>query len=292
MFLSPSSIANLANIITGNSGIPPERNFAEICILFKKYIVCESLEVFKNNNNLQGLDDNEILLKYTISKLNSINATSKLTKLVEYIANNSSFYKDAQDATLIFDQVEVIASINAVIKHDNYEIFKARTKNRVYGLNDSLVDYQCLFCKNKLGAYTVIKDHLDKCYLKVNNGDYTGAITNARTLEEQILREIEIHLDSNATSYDGKLPNLYKRVMSLLNFEEGMSENIKTIYRQILGGLSGSINGFAGLRNTMSDSHPIEHMPTENDAILAVNEAKTIANFVVKYYFEKFVNAA
>ena len=108
MLLSSSSIANLANIITGNSGISPERNFDEICILFKKYIVCESLEIFKNNNDLQDLDDNEILLKYTISKLNSINATSKLTKLVEYIANNSSFYKDAQDAMLIFDPVEVI----------------------------------------------------------------------------------------------------------------------------------------------------------------------------------------
>ena len=92
--------------------------------------------------------------------------------------------------------------------------------------------------------------------------------------------------------YDGNLPKLYRRVTNLLNFEDGLSEKIKTIYQQILGGLSSSINGFAGLRNTMSDAHPIERIPSENDAILAINESKTLANFIVRHYFEHYVNAA
>ena len=70
-----------------------------------------------------------------------------------------------------------------------------------------------------------------------------------------------------------------------------MEDKIKTIYSQILRGLSSSINGLSGLRNTMSDSHPLERIPSENDALLAINEAKTVANFIVRHYFEKFVNS-
>ena len=44
MLLSDSSITNLANIITGNSGISPEHTFEEIVKIMKKYVDCESLE--------------------------------------------------------------------------------------------------------------------------------------------------------------------------------------------------------------------------------------------------------
>lgn len=292
MLLSDSSITNLANIITGNSGISPEHSFEDIVKVMKKYVDCESFSTFKNSLDNDNLDENEVIFKFVISKLNKINYSSLLTKLVEFLCNNPSFFKDKANTEFpLYNFDEILASINSSIQDDDYEVFKAKTKYRVYGLNDALVDYNCLFCKNKYGAYIVIKDHLDKCYNKIHNGDYSGAITNARTLLEQILREIEVKLDSEAGSYDGKLPNLYKKVIKLLNFEEGMEDKIKTIYSQILRGLSSSINGLSGLRNTMSDSHPLERIPSENDALLAINEAKTVANFIVRHYFEKFVNS-
>lgn len=292
MLLSDSSITNLANIITGNSGISPEHTFEEIVKIMKKYVNCESLETFKENLNINSVDDNEAIFKFVVYKLNTINCSSVLTDLIEFLCNNPLFFKDKEKTDFPrFDFDEIMASINSSIQDDNYEVFKAKTKYRVYGLNDSIVDFDYLFCKNKLEAYTAVKDHLDKCYSKVNSGDYSGAITNARTLVEQILREIEVKLDSNAQEYDGNLPKLYKRVMKIFKFEENLPDKIKTIYQQILGGLSGSVNGFSGLRNTMSDSHPVEHIPSENDAILAINESKTLANFIVRHYFEHYVNA-
>ena len=39
----------------------------------------------------------------------------------------------------------------------------------------------------------------------------------------------------------------------------------------------------------MSDAHNISHVPTQKDAILAVNTVKTLANFIVEHYFEKYV---
>lgn len=293
MLLSASSITNLANIITGNSGISPEHTFEEIVQILHKYVSCESLEAFKESLELSSIEDNEAIFKFVVSKLNKINCSSALTELIEFLCNNSLFFKDKEKTDFPrFDFDEILTSINSSIQGDNYEVFKAKTKYRVYGLNDSVVDFDYLFCKNKLEAYTAVKDHLNKCYLKINSGDYSGAITNARTLLEQILREIEVKLDSNAPEYDGNLPKLYKRVMKIFKFEENLPEKIKTIYQQILGGLSGSINGFAGLRNTMSDSHPIEHTPTQNDALLAVNESKTLANFIVRHYFEHYIDAA
>jgi len=292
MILSSSSILSLTNIITGNSGISPEHKFEDIQDLLKRYTKCESLEEYKNSIETHELEEYEIIQRYVISKLNKINGTSLLTKLVEQIFNNISFFQESTNIESSYNIEENIFALNSVIKNDNYEIFRYKTKYRVYGLNDSLVDYQCLFCKNKLGAYTVIKDQIEKCYAKVISGDYSGAITNARTLLEQILREIECSLNPDAVEYDGNLPKLYRRVTNLLNFEDGLSEKMKTIYQQILGGLSSSINGFAGLRNTMSDAHPIERIPSENDAILAINESKTLTNFIVRHYFEHYVNAA
>lgn len=293
MILSQPAILSLANIITGNSGISPEHNFDEIVNVLKKYIDCESYTTFKASLDEDNIEDSEAIFKFVVNKLNKINSSSVLTNLVEFICNSSSFFKDKEKTDFPrFDFDEILASINSSISDDNYEVFKAKTKYRVYGLNDSIVDFDYLSCKNKLEAYTVVKDHLDKCYSKINSGDYSGAITNARTLVEQILREIEVKLSSNAPEYDGNLPKLYKRVMKIFKLEENLPEKIKTVYQQILGGLSGSINGFSGLRNTMSDSHPIEHMPTQNDALLAVNESKTIANFIVRHYFEHYIDAA
>ncbi len=38
----------------------------------------------------------------------------------------------------------------------------------------------------------------------------------------------------------------------------------------------------------MSDAHNISHIPTQKDALLAVNTSKTLVNFIVEHYFEKF----
>ena len=56
MLLSASSITNLANIITGNSGISPEHTFEEIVQILHKYVSCESLEAFKESLELNGME--------------------------------------------------------------------------------------------------------------------------------------------------------------------------------------------------------------------------------------------
>jgi len=59
-------------------------------------------------------------------------------------------------------------------------------------------------------------EQIEKCRTKMNQGDYDGAITNARSLVEAVLAAMEKEFDAAAPDYDGDLPKLYKRVQKHL----------------------------------------------------------------------------
>ena len=58
------------------------------------------------------------------------------------------------------------------------------------------------------------------------------------------------------------------------------SKDISDTLKQILSGLTGIVNGLSGLRNLMSDSHARSYKPDKHHAKLAVNAAKTLADFL------------
>jgi hypothetical protein len=115
---------------------------------------------------------------------------------------------------------------------------------------------------------------------KVVDGDYDGAITNARSLVEAVLYEIEGRLDASRPPYDGALQKLYKRAQKLLNLDPdkgNFTESLKTILR----GLSNIVAGMAPMRNKMSDAHVRTYKPERHHAKLAVNSAKTLTDFLI-----------
>ena len=59
-------------------------------------------------------------------------------------------------------------------------------------------------------SHAFIMEQIEKCRTKMSQGDYDGAITNARSLVEAVLAAIEKEFDSNAPDYDGDLPKLYR----------------------------------------------------------------------------------
>ena len=67
-------------------------------------------------------------------------------------------------------------------------------------------------------SHDFIMEQIEKCRTKTSNGDYDGAITNARSLVEAVLVAIEKEFDSDAPDYDGDLSKLYKRVQKHLNW--------------------------------------------------------------------------
>jgi len=116
--------------------------------------------------------------------------------------------------------------------------------------------------------------------------DPEGAITIARTLIESVLKHI---LDNLKITYkeSADLPTLYKKVAKSLNLAP--EQHQEEIFKQILGGLSSTINGLGSLRNKLGDAHGKSKSnikPQERHSELAVNLAGTMAIFLFKTYIE------
>ena len=126
-----------------------------------------------------------------------------------------------------------------------------------------------------------VDQQVKKCDRKLAENDFDGAITNARSLLEVVLSDVEQELSPESPPpYDGDLINLYKRVQKLLNLEPSRSDIAEPL-KQVLGGLASIVAGLAGLRNKMGDAHVRSYQPAKRHAILVVNAAKTLAAFVV-----------
>lgn len=136
-------------------------------------------------------------------------------------------------------------------------------------------------------SFDYIKEQISKCENKIREQDYEGAITNARNLIESICLYIIEYLSNEEYTYDGNLIKLYKKVSNILNLNPSnhSDENLK----QILSGLISQINGISGLRNNFSDAHggspsQKKYKIDDRHAILAVNSAKTISEFLYNTY--------
>lgn len=133
--------------------------------------------------------------------------------------------------------------------------------------------------------FEYIQDQLDKCDEKLAAGDYDGAITNARTLIENICLYI---LDTTKSEYEhkGDLPKLYKQTAKVLNMDS--SQYGENTFKQILSGFVSVINGLASIRNIHSDAHGKSsksyYKPAKRHATFIVNSSKAVAEFLYSSY--------
>jgi len=82
---------------------------------------------------------------------------------------------------------------------------------------------------------------------------------------------------------------LFSRVRKLLNLDPNR-QDISDSIKQVMIGLTNIIHGLSTMRNKMSDSHGVTYKPSRHHAKLAVNSAKTLADFLfdtMSYQMEK-----
>ena len=118
--------------------------------------------------------------------------------------------------------------------------------------------------------------------------DPEGAITLSRTLLESVCKHIldELEVDYNDKNID--LPALYKKTATELNLST--SQHTEPIFKQILGGCSGVVNGLGNLRNKLGDAHGKGKnaiKPAPRHAELSVNLAGSMALFLVQTFQSK-----
>jgi hypothetical protein len=135
--------------------------------------------------------------------------------------------------------------------------------------------------------FDYIRDQITKSSDKINTGDFDGAITNARTLVENICLYI---LDKSGTPYDhdGDLPKLYKTVAKLLKMEP--QSYPEKFFKEILSGCFSIVNGLSNIRNELGDAHGKSatkfYRPAKRHAVFAVEVAKAFSEFVYVSYIE------
>ncbi|WP_149096143.1 abortive infection family protein [Paenibacillus terrae] len=131
--------------------------------------------------------------------------------------------------------------------------------------------------------YNHIESEIKKCDRKILEQDYAGAITNARSLLEGVLKEIIFKISGTHPDPKKDLVKLHNDARSYLNLDPSKPEIIEPL-KQVITGLASTVQGLGTIRNVVGDSHSRKYEPDAHHAILVVNAAKTLASFLFGTY--------
>lgn len=264
MNLSEFTIEFLGSAIAGDVEGFPYRSGPQLVKFFNQF---GARDVYPSSG---GFPTRRI---YAQDKLREINGSPVMTEVIAKALDPREFSK----ANL--NPEDAVQNINGNIKFDGYEVVPDGLMFKVRDLNAGKVKLDPTAKVPDEPTQLTIDENIRKCEAKLSEGDFSGAITNARTLIEAVLIGIEKDMDANAAEYDGDLVRLYKRVQKLLNLEPDRKD-ISDSLRQILSGLTSIVNGLAAMRNKMSDAHAATYRPSRHHAKLAVYSATTLADFL------------
>jgi hypothetical protein len=162
------------------------------------------------------------------------------------------------------------------------QIGRASTTTRRNNLNKrkSLPTYGGFF---NIISTEFMHQQIVKCESKLLEGDWDGAITNARTLIEEVLLEIEELIIGERGKNTGDMAVLYIRIKKLINFDLGQ-EGLNDSLRQIFQGLNSNVLRVSKLRTKASDSHSREFASSRHHSQLVVHAAATFISFIINSY--------
>lgn len=264
MNLSEYTIEFLGSAIAGDLDGFPYRSGPQLVKFFNQF---GARDVYPSGG---GFPTRRI---YAQDKLRELNGATLMKEVLSKALDPREFSKASGNAD------EAVKLINENLKYDGYEVVPDGLMFKVRDLSAGKVKLEASAkIPDELSQLT-IDENIRKCETKLSEGDFSGAITNARTLIEAVLIGIEKDLDANAAEYDGDLVRLYKRAQKLLNLEPDRKD-ISDSLKQILSGLTSIVNGLAAMRNKMSDAHAATYRPNRHHAKLAVYAATTLADFL------------
>lgn len=264
MNVSEYTIEFLGNLVAGDVPGLPYRSGPQLVKFFNQF---GARDVYPSGG---GFPTRRI---YAQDKVRELNGSAALKEVIAKIVDPREFSKAEKSVE------EAVALLNENLKYDGYELVRDGHMFKVRELSAGRVKLDAsAHVPDELTQLT-IDENIRKCETKLSEGDYSGAITNARSLIEAVLIGIEKDMATDTPAYDGDLVKLYKRVQKLLNLEPDRKD-ISEPLRQILSGLTSIVNGLAAMRNKMSDAHALTYRPSRHHAKLAVYAATTLADFL------------
>jgi hypothetical protein len=262
--VSTNTIKGLGKLVTGDSKLSPYRSGPALVSFFNS---------FGGNDAYPEGGGFPSRWKYAETKLAELNGTQAIARIISQVLDPREYIELDVEPQLGAD------FLNKYLKFDGFEVRREGDRFKVHNLAGQEVELETPHANPTKLTHFLIDEHIAKCQTKIGEADYSGAITNARGLVESVLVDVESELDPGAAEYNGDLVQLFRRVQKLLNLEPGRKD-ISDLLKQVLSGLTSIVNGLAGMRNKMSDSHAAVYRPSRHHAKLAVNAAKTICDFM------------
>jgi hypothetical protein len=227
--VSARTLTAIGRIVTGDEKLSRYRSGPNLVRLFNDYGF--------NDEYGQGFPSR---WQYAENKLRGLNGTPALAALLCEVLDPREFMDSGHEPRPAIDY------INQRLKYDEYEIALENGLAKVRNLRGVHVEARHPFQGSQEHAHIFINEQIEKSERKIQEEDYDGAITNARSLVEAVLTQIESSLDSKPPQYDGDLPKLYKRVQKLLSLEPSRPD-IDQSLKQVLSGLVNIVQGLSGL---------------------------------------------
>ena len=263
MKISDYSINKIGEFIAGDVVGWPYRRGADLVEFFNKLGFRDVYE--------EGFPTRRV---YAQGKLKELNNKPKL----------KDAFREALDPRLWIDYRngtvdEAVAKLNEIIRYDGYEVILDGNFYKVRELSGSVIEVEKRFDEISELSELLIEEQIKKSREKIELGDYSGAITNSRSLIEAVC--LSILNETNETQYenDGDLNKLFTQTRKALNLDPSRKD-ISDSLKQVLSGLSSIVSGLSSMRNKMSDAHAGNYKPSRHHAKLAVNAAKTLADFL------------
>lgn len=266
MKISDYSIQRIGEFIAGDIAGWPYRRGVDIVDFFNRH---GSRDIYA-----EGFPTRRI---YAENKVKELNGKPKLKEVVREMLDPRLWIDLKNAGTGNIE--DAVFQINEILKYDGYEVIKDGIFYKVREPSSAVIEVEANFNKPTNISELLINEQIHKCKEKIENGDYSGAITNARSLIEAVCINIENELDETPHESDGDLNKLFTRARKLLNLDPSRKD-ISDSLKQVLSGLASIVLGLASMRNKMSDAHAGSYKPNRHHAKLAVNAAKTLADFL------------
>jgi hypothetical protein len=265
MKISPQAIKALGRIITGDGNISPYRSGPDLVPFFNSH----------GANNIYG-PGFPSRWQFAEEELQKFNATETMKSIIEDSVDPRHYLNT------IFDVATVADHLNQYLVYDGYHVVKDGLYYRVKIKHVAGVPTPAFVnsLSSQKRSHAFILEQSDKCREKLESGDYDGAITNTRSMVEAVFEEILLQAGHDVPNHDGDLNKLYKEVKKVLNLEPGQQDLADTL-KQILSGLNSIVTGIAGISNKMGDRHARKYKPAKHHALLAINTAYSLCEFLI-----------
>lgn len=252
----------------------PYRSWAQM----KEFFYMLDVEELHAGNTSEDISSR---VKYSSAILKMLDGTDEVAVIITELFKDIYYVEDTD-----YDKQKVADFINVYLKKDGYEVKQdSRGEYKVYDSKAEIINsVKVPFEESNELTQGFIITQIAQAKKRILEKDYLGAITSAKSLLEGVFAYIDMQVNDKATICDkDDLVKQYGSVKGILNLDPA-DKALSDSSKQILQGLNSIVCGLSFFRNKMSDAHLPKYKAEKHHALLAVNSANTLAQFLFDTY--------